>query len=333
MMVRRAVLAAILGAVLLGWAGLASAATTVASPANPDGNGLPSGGSSGDCVLNTTPGVGEWGACPGAGTGAPTTPTYITATADATLVNEVALGALATGLLINTTTTGVPTIYAGATCTNQVLRVLGASGAGTCVTITSAYVDSSIITSGGALGTPSSGTLTNATGLPISTGVSGLGTGVATFLATPSSTNLASAVTGETGSGALVFGTAPTVDAAVLTTSVLLPNGTAVPGTCSVGMIYFDNDATAGVNLYGCTATNTWTLLGDGGGGGGAVATDAIWDAAGDLAVGSGANTAVRLAKGNDGDVLTISGGNVAWGAGGSGMTHPQVMARASIGF
>ena len=33
-------------------------------------------------------------------------------------------------------------------------------------------------------------------------------------------------------------------------------------------MIYFDNDASAGVNLYGCTATNTWTLLGDGGGGG-----------------------------------------------------------------
>lgn len=34
----------------------------------------------------------------------------------------------------------------------------------------------------GALGTPSSGTLTNATGLPISTGVSGLGTSVATAL-------------------------------------------------------------------------------------------------------------------------------------------------------
>lgn len=42
---------------------------------------------------------------------------------------------------------------------------------------------SSFLTSGGALGTPSSGTLTNATGLPISTGVSGLGTGVATALA------------------------------------------------------------------------------------------------------------------------------------------------------
>jgi len=39
------------------------------------------------------------------------------------------------------------------------------------------------VVNGGALGTPSSGTLTNATGLPISTGVSGLGTGVATALA------------------------------------------------------------------------------------------------------------------------------------------------------
>lgn len=41
--------------------------------------------------------------------------------------------------------------------------------------------------------------------------VSGLGSGVATFLGTPSSANLASAVTDETGSGALVFGTSPTL--------------------------------------------------------------------------------------------------------------------------
>ena len=62
-----------------------------------------------------------------------------------------------------------------------------------------------------ALGTPSAAILTNATGLPISTGVVGLGTGVATFLAVPSSANLASTITDETGSGALVFGTSPTI--------------------------------------------------------------------------------------------------------------------------
>lgn len=46
-----------------------------------------------------------------------------------------------------------------------------------------------LLYSGGALGTPASGTLTSCTGLPISTGVSGLGTGVATLLAgTPSGT-------------------------------------------------------------------------------------------------------------------------------------------------
>jgi hypothetical protein len=60
-----------------------------------------------------------------------------------------------------------------------------------------------------ALGTPSSVVLTNGTGLPITTGVSGLSAGVATFLATPSSANLAAAVTNETGSGALVFATSP----------------------------------------------------------------------------------------------------------------------------
>lgn len=67
------------------------------------------------------------------------------------------------------------------------------------------------IPSGSVLNTPTSITLTNATGLPISTGVSGLASGVAAFLATPSSANLKTAITDETGSGALVFGTSPAI--------------------------------------------------------------------------------------------------------------------------
>jgi hypothetical protein len=69
----------------------------------------------------------------------------------------------------------------------------------------------SFVLNGGVLGTPSSGTLSSCTGLPVSTGISGLGTGVATFLATPSSANLRTAVTDETGSGSLVFATSPTL--------------------------------------------------------------------------------------------------------------------------
>ena len=66
--------------------------------------------------------------------------------------------------------------------------------------------------------TPSASTVNLATGvtgtLPVAnggTGITSFGSGVATFLGTPSSANLAAAVTGETGTGALVFGTAPTL--------------------------------------------------------------------------------------------------------------------------
>jgi hypothetical protein len=82
-----------------------------------------------------------------------------------------------------------------------------------------------------ALGTPASGTLSNCTGLPIATGVSNLGTGVATFLTTPSSANLAAALTDETGTGAAVFATSPTLVTPILgtPTSGTLTNCTGLP--------------------------------------------------------------------------------------------------------
>lgn len=109
-----------------------------------------------------------------------------------------ALGTPASGTLTNTTGFPVANLAGAGT---GVLTALG-------VNVGSAGAP---VLFNGALGTPSSGTLTNATGLPVSTGITGLGSGVATFLATPSSANLAAAVTGETGTGALVFGTSPTI--------------------------------------------------------------------------------------------------------------------------
>lgn len=84
--------------------------------------------------------------------------------------------------------------------------------------------------------------------------------------------------------------------------------------------------------LYSKDDAGTETALG---GGSGSVATDAIWDAKGDLAVGTGANTASRLAVGTNGYVLTADSAEATglkWSAvGGTGtVTSVNITAPAA---
>jgi hypothetical protein len=118
------------------------------------------------------------------------------------------------------------------------------------------------------IGTPTSGTLTNCTGLPIATGVSGLGANVATFLTTPSSANLAAALTDETGSGANVFANTPTLVTPVIgaatgtslsTTGNQVITGTGKQGyaTGSGGVVTQLTDKTTAVTLSKSTGQIT----------------------------------------------------------------------------
>jgi hypothetical protein len=81
--------------------------------------------------------------------------------------------------------------------------------------------------------------LTLGAALPVAsggTGITSFGAGVATFLGTPSSANLATAVTDETGSGLLVFATSPTLVTPVLGTPTSgTLSGCTVDGTDAVG--------------------------------------------------------------------------------------------------
>ena len=104
--------------------------------------------------------------------------------------------------------------------------------------------------------------------------LSGFGTGVATFLATPSSANLASALTDETGTGASVFANSPTINTAVnnglsssnVATGTLVDNivrglneDVNVVASAATGTINFEV-GTASIWYYTTSATANHTL-------------------------------------------------------------------------
>lgn len=107
----------------------------------------------------------------------------------------------------------------------------------------------------GLSGGGTSGTVTVSLSTPVAvanggTGITSFGTGVATFLGTPSSANLAAALTDETGTGVAVFNDSPTILNPVITQPQATPTFSANAYTLVAGdagdILLASNSTTAG---------------------------------------------------------------------------------------
>ena len=88
--------------------------------------------------------------------------------------------------------------------------------------------------------------------------------------------------------------------------------GTTTPTNCTVGQLFWDSDATAGTNLYGCTAMNTWTQIS--GAGSGIAIGEAVTSGTANsvLFLGAGpvlAQDNTNFAYNSTTNVLTVDGG------------------------
>ena len=152
------------------------------------------------------------------------------------LINNTGTGAKT---VKNTSGTGISVPAGKATLVyNNGTNVVDAASYFTSLTLGSALP----IASGGTGSTSTTfvNLTTNVTGtLPVGnggTGITSFGSGVATFLGTPSSANLAAALTDETGSGSAVFATSPTLVTPNLgtPTTLVLSSATGLPLTTGV---------------------------------------------------------------------------------------------------